>query len=190
MSSNLLQKRSFWYSFVILVILSLFLYGLKLDNDISLIEQLKKDLEESNRNLTKSQKLVIDYKNEINNINTLILKKNETISEQRHEINRLNNLLNPYHEFGKNKGKLIIYTSCKNGGKTKVTINGKFKGNLTRYFINGSPDCYGSRYGSVISEIVIAGSHHIKAEDENGRTWDFYVIINEDQCLKQGLCCE
>jgi hypothetical protein len=202
--SSILEKSKFWYSFVAFIIISLFIYGLILNNEESLLKKYKKENAQLLVDIKNANEIIENRDNSISNLNEELDRKNVIINERNNaienlngrieklniEIKALNDRLNPYHQYGKNKGKLTIYTSCSDGGKTKVYIDGDYVGILDRYFPSGSPNCEYSKTGSVISKTVLSGSHHIKAEDEKKRTWDFYVIVLEDQCKIQGLSCK
>ncbi|HAQ65306.1 MAG TPA: hypothetical protein DCR43_05585 [Bacteroidales bacterium] len=202
--SSILEKSKFWYSFVAFIIISLFIYGLILDNEDSLLKKYKKENAQFLIDIKNANEIISSKENSISNLNQELDRKDVIINERNNaienlnerietlndEINALYDRLNPYHQYGKDKGKLTIYTSCSDGVKTKVYIDGDYVGLLDEYFPSGFPNCEYSKTGSVISKIVLSGSHHIKAEDVQKRTWDFYVIVLEDQCNRQGLTCK
>ena len=92
----------------------------------------------------------------------------------------------PYHTYGKGYGKLVVYTTCSDGGSTSVWIDGEYVGYLDKYQ-NSSVSC--NTLGT-ISKTVLSGSHHIKGKDQSNRTWDGYVTVSEDQCQTYGLTCK
>lgn len=92
----------------------------------------------------------------------------------------------PYHPYGKGKCKIVVYTSCSNGGTTKVWIDGNYAGSFSIYLATGSPSCDGSGF---VSLVTISGKHHILAQDDSNREWDFHITVDEDECEKRKLTC-
>jgi len=93
----------------------------------------------------------------------------------------------PYHEYGKGKGKLLIYTTCTNG-YIEVWVDGVYWGQLIEHYYD-SPNCGQTEY--TLYKTVLTGSHHIRAKNTStGGSWDFHIDLQEDECYPLGLKCK
>ncbi|MGN6177534.1 MAG: hypothetical protein ACTHNW_00020 [Mucilaginibacter sp.] len=88
-----------------------------------------------------------------------------------------------YHPYGKNYGRLTIFKTC-NCYNLKVWIDGAYAGSVQEIYKYGQPSCAQS---GTVSQILLAGKHHIQGKDQEGHTWSFYCTLNEDQCLIRGV---
>lgn len=90
----------------------------------------------------------------------------------------------PYHKYGKGHGHLTIFTSVDDGGMLSVWIDGEQAGSTDKYYPNTNADC--GALGA-INKIVLQGSHHIVAKNQAGRRWEFYTVVDEDNCKIEAL---
>lgn len=149
--------------------------------------------------------------NEINQLNGTISAQANTIAQKETAINKLQNTIaelknqppkiliknqerivykdkpEPYHRFGKNNGRLLVYTTC-TSGYIRVWFDGNYVGELTGHY-SSSPDCNSTDH--TLNKILVAGRHQIKAVNTSTRaTWNFYVTLSEDDCQIQALTCK
>lgn len=200
-TSNILLRPSFWYAFVILVIVVLFIYGMRISQDSSNLTKAQKELEQRTEELTSCNDENELKSKKLSELNNILAGQQQTISEQSNSLSqnqgtiadlqtRLFDLENrpprieyrdkpePYHTYGKGYGKLTIYSECSTCMGIHVTVDGEDWGVLNYYF-SGQPNC---GQDGTISKIVSVGKHHIKGKDKNNYTWDYYTTVKEDKC--------
>jgi hypothetical protein len=93
----------------------------------------------------------------------------------------------PLSSYGIGYGKITIYNECHYAVNTSVFIDGNKVGILEGHFEDNSNVSCG--IAGTISQIIRAGNHIIKAEDEDHRTWSLSVIVKEGSCSIYGLTC-
>ncbi len=205
-SESILLRPSFWYFFIGLVIVVLFIYGMRISQDRTDLTKAKKDLEQRNEELATCKEESEVKSNKISELNKTIRGQQQTITEQSNSISqnettisdlqaRVTDLENrpprieyrnkpePYHPYGKGNGKLTLYKTC-NCYNLKFWIDGEYAGQTKSIFSSYDPSC--GQEGTV-SKIVLAGKHRIQGEDQENHSWDFYVTVTEDQCLVKGV---
>ena len=175
------------------MIIGLFLYGLKMIGDKTELAQTKKALELANEELTKCNQDNATKTVKINKLQRLLERQRNTITQNNNIITQLNdsiymleNGFESYHFYGKGNGKLVVYTTCVDGGNTSVWIDGEYIGLLDKY----QKDIVDCNTSGTISKIVLSGKHHVTGKDQSNKTWDGYVMVSEDQCQTYGLTCE
>jgi hypothetical protein len=119
-----------------------------------------------------------------NQINSLKSKKPQVKTEYKDRI-VYRNKPEPFHQYGKGKGKLVITTGCNNEGNLKVWVDGIFWGSLTKSY-SSFPGCNAT---ASLKKVVISGKHHVEAKSQNS-TWDFYTVVTEDDCNTRYLTCD
>jgi hypothetical protein len=99
--NDLLLRPKFWISFIILVILFLFVYGSLIHTDKSSMSKTKNDLEIAHKTIDENVVEIAKKNEEIYNLNSELNKKNEEISntnpellKKNEEISNLNSELN------------------------------------------------------------------------------------------------
>ncbi|MBD1364570.1 hypothetical protein IDJ77_12190 [Mucilaginibacter sp. ZT4R22] len=196
------------------MIVGFFLYGQKLIKDKTEIAQTKKALlilrdsldncklnlqNCSLENKTKEGK-ISEQQADLKNSSIVALQRDSIITQLNDSIVKLTNKPpeiivqyrdrvfykdrpEPYHPYGKGYGKLTIFKRC-NCYKLRFKIDGEYAGTISQIFSVGDPVC--GQEGT-ISRSVLAGKHHVEAQDNENHLWNFYIIVNEDQCLIKGL---
>ena len=197
--SSVLLKPWFWVFFIIIIIISLYLYGLHILEDRTELTQTKRTLEITSQNLKNctednlaKTKEISEQQIEINRLSASITQNNYKITQLNDSILKLVNRPpeieykdrivykerpETYHPFGKGFGKLSIYKKC-NCYSLDVSVDGVYWGRLTDVFTNS---VYCDQDGA-LTKIVMIGSHHIEGKDEEGHHWNFYATVAEDQC--------
>ena len=136
---------------------------------------------------------------EISNLNSELIKKNKEISilssneikkdYNKNELNYKEEHSTAFHPYGNGNSKITIYSICGNTGAIKIWVDGNYKGTLTKYYLNDSPDCNYSGSGSVVNSIVRSGKHRISARSDDRRSWNFEISVKEDECKPIPLKC-
>jgi hypothetical protein len=208
-TTNFLMTKWFWIIFTIAVFLGLYLYGLKMISDKTEIALTKKALVLANGEMNKYKIDNTSKTSELSELQIKIKQLNNKIIQKENLISKLSDSISvlanrppeivikyqekviykdkpePNHEYGKGNGKLVLYTTCRDGGTLSIWIDGEFVGSLNKYQ-RGSVDCNSS---NTISKVLLSGKHHITGKDKSNRTWDDYLIVDEDECQTHGLTC-
>ncbi|TPN82761.1 hypothetical protein [Aquimarina algicola] len=95
----------------------------------------------------------------------------------------ISNLNSNYLPYGYGNGSITVWTNCGTDGNIKVYLNGTYIGKLTKYFINGIPNC--GELGT-LSVNKPEGIYKIEAKG-NEYSWSGNIKISRDRCLIQGL---
>lgn len=130
----------------------------------------------------------IIYQEKIVYRDTVIYKESPPKIEYRDKIVYQDKIIykeapEPFHPYGKGNGKITLFKAC-NCYHLKIWIDGEYAGQTKIIFSSSKPVCGQS---GTVSKVVLSGKHHITAKDEEGHTWDFYLTVNEDQCLVKGF---
>jgi len=160
----------FWIAFAVLIILSLFIYGLSINKEKSELQKAKLQLSEKNQQLTDC---VLEKRESDAKINEQALKINEQkaiISENEKKISGL-------RAFSSGYGKLTIYSQCTGYSRISVTVDNDYWGTLDYYF-TGQPNC---GQDGTISKFLTVGKHRIRGR-YNRWYWDYYITIEEGIC--------
>lgn len=120
-------------------------------------------------------------------LNSIQDSSNTQLLPKQIQSDTKNNVEEPFHQFGKGNGKILIYGSCPTGGSTKVWIDNNYAGSFDVYMKSGVPSCDDD---SFVSKIVRAGRHHIQTINEEGGSTNFYITLDEDQCIPYGISCD
>ncbi len=202
-AKSFLLKKWLWLLFLIVVIVGLYLYGLKMSEDKTELAESKRALEISKRELqisreqTRLSEIQIEKEGDVlkklndslDKCNNLISKLNDSIYKiemrQREVITKYServvykNTPEPYHQYGKGNGSVTLYKLC-NCYNLKFWIDGEYAGQATDVFESKISKC--GVKGSV-TKAVLAGKHRIQGQDQENHSWDFYVVVQEDECL-------
>jgi hypothetical protein len=128
-----------------------------------------------------SQLIMVPVKDTIIKI---IVKKDTVYIEKPVEKIVYRDRPEPYHEFGKGKGKLVITAGCSTNGTIEVWVDGEYWGGLTKSYFT-APGCDATES---LSRRVLIGKHHVKAKGQPS-SWEFYTIVTEDDCNVRYLTC-
>jgi hypothetical protein len=91
---------------------------------------------------------------------------------------------NPY---GDGNGQVTIYHNCSTCTNVQVSVDGYNVGDLNAYFnSNQIPTCGAATSGSIIKNLS-KGNHLITAKDDNGDSWQGYVMVQESACQDYAL---
>lgn len=209
---NVFSKPGFWILFVIGIVIALYMYGVKKIGDKSELGQarislvsLRQDLQNCNAENQNRASSIATLEDQIKTQNTTISELNKSISELRDSLYLIlstpppvvtkyedrviyTERPEPYHQYGKGNGRLLVYTSCTTG-YIRVWIDGQYWGELkSHYNDNFTPEC--NQTDGTLTNILSAGSHRIEAEDQSSNSkWSSYITISEDQCYKDRLTC-
>jgi len=209
-NSKILEKPFFWYIFICLVVIALFVYGMKLDSNKTIFNTLKIDLQESKVELNEYKKLNANLNSSNDSLIDLVSELNQDITELRissgileDSISYLNSIppkietqyidrvvyRNKYIEktyiYGKGNGKISLYNSCSNSGILKIWINGNYAGSLNKYYTS-STSCPTS---SAITKILPAGRHRVYITNGRNTSKEYQVYIQEDRCKTEQVRC-
>jgi len=91
---------------------------------------------------------------------------------------------NPY---GTGNGQVTIYHTCSDCRNVKISIDSYYSGTLTKYYLDGSPECGIQSDGGSIVKNLSKGNHIVTAKDDYGNFWSGSVNINESQCKTYAL---
>jgi hypothetical protein len=176
---------------------------LKLEERTSELSNCKKENNSKSNTINDLNKSISNLKITIAEKNELIKQKEISIIELQNELIELKNRPpqviikyqdkyiyrdkpEPNHPYGKGNGQLVIYTTCPDGGKTTIWIDGNDVGYLDKYQ-KGVVDC--NSRGTIV-KTVLSGKHHIMGNDQRNRNWDGYVTVYADECQIYGLTCK
>lgn len=192
--SNILSRLGFWATFIGSVIVVLFIYGIHIDDSKTELQQKRIALKQKEHellrcnqdNILKSEKIqelnrtITNQRNVLSKLAFNISQKEELISKLDNTVRELENKPppEPYHQYGNGNGKLTVYSECNNCPSILVTVDGEDWG-ILKYYFSGEPRC--GQEGT-ITRVVLAGKHHIQGKDSNNRTWNYYIIVREDNC--------
>ena len=201
--------KTFWLIFTIVVIISLYLYGLKMIGDKTEIAQTKKalaskidELETCTTEGNAKAKQIEDLKKTISTQNSTITEQTNSISQKETTIQELQNtvtelqntppkVVTKYQDRTVYKDKPEPYHPYGKGyGKLSIYSECNKCSNIQvtvdgeywgalQYYFNGQPNC--GQEGA-IAKTVLVGKHHIIGKDNNNRTWDYYTTVKEDVC--------
>ncbi len=154
-------------------------------------------IEQLNKTITKQNNTILKQASTISQKESSISELQNTITELENRLPKVVTIYQdrtvykdkpePYHRFGKNYCKLLVYTTC-TSGYIKVWFDGDYVGQLTGHY-SSAPNCNSTDY--TLYKTLTAGKHHIEAENTSTKsTWDFYVTISEDDCYRHGLTCK
>jgi hypothetical protein len=207
-SSEYLSKAWFWYIFIAFVIVVLFIYGSNLNTVKTEVQQMKVQIDSLNqeisvRDTTLMEKngAIISKSSQIKDLEQLRKILRDSIIQLKDSILKLKAIKpevitkyqdrpvylkrpEPYHQYGKGYGRLVIYSVCGNGN-LKIWVDGVYEGTLDKYYTR-DPGCSAS---IAVAKITLAGKHHIQAQDGQGRNWDTYTTVIEDYCKPMPLSC-
>ena len=74
---------------------------------------------------------------------------------------------------------ISFYTNYGQAGKTKIWIDGSYKGYLNSYFSNGTPNCGQS---GTLKIPLTSGTHSYRAEDNAGFYWEGTFTTSSNNC--------
>ncbi len=160
-------------------------YSPELSKKNDIISNLNSELNKKNREISNLNSELTKKNKEFSILHSNDIKKDNT----RNDLNSKEEQSITSHIYGNGNSKITIYSICGNTGAIKIWIDGNYKGNLNKYYLNDSPDCNYSGRGSVVNSIVQAGKHHISARSDSGRSWDFDISVKEDECKRIPLKC-
>ncbi|SRX74755.1 hypothetical protein [Aequorivita antarctica] len=209
-NKGILEQPFFWYIFIALVVSGLFFYGIKIDEDRTLLNALKIDLKNSSDELKRYKTLEKQLNGSNDSLELIVSAKEENITELRKDIKILSDSIEYLHSlppkikkeyvdrvhyrdnyvektniYGKNKGKISIYNSCSSSGRLNVYINDSYQGSLNRYYPN-SVNC---PTNSAITKILPVGWHKIYITNGRNTSMSYNVYINENNCQTEKIRC-
>lgn len=157
------------------------LNGASESNKISSTELKESELEKFRDSISF---LLIKIDSLENAVRTLKNRKDSIVYKEKKIIEKVPDYIyiekQEHYRFGKDKGKIIIYSNKPNGS-CEVYIDGDLVGKLKRYYSVGKPDCNSNDPSAEINLIVTAGKHHIEFKNYNS-TREFYTEVIESEC--------
>jgi hypothetical protein len=203
MDSGLLTRPGFWYTFIALIIVTLFVYGIHIEDEKTELQQTQDALERASLHLSECQSTIQGKTHRITVLNNNISAKNTRLRELENRVAELwdsirlyknrppdtiiriiektvyRNRPASYHPYGKNRGKLTLYKSC-NCYDLDIWIDGQYWGTIRTLYTESAPNCGQS---GTLSKEVSSGYHHLQAKDKEGHSWKDYLYVKEDECL-------
>jgi len=207
-SSEYLSKAWFWYIFTALIVVVLFIYGSNLNTGKTEMQQMKFQIDSLNREinmrdtiLTEKNSALISKSSQIKDLDQGVKTLLDSIRLMKDSVLKLKAIKpevitkyqdrpvyiqrpEPYHQYGKGYGRLVIYSVCVIGN-LKIWVDGVYEGTVDKYYTR-DPGCSAS---AAVAKIVLAGKHHVQAQDGQGRNWAAYTTVTEDYCKPTPLSC-
>ncbi len=126
-----------------------------------------------------------------NTVITLKKKKDTIIYKEKIIVEKVPEYIyrekQEHYRFGKDKGKIIIYSVCDPRTIRQIFIDGKSVGSISKYYTNGRPNCNSNDSSAKVNLIISSGKHHIEIKDKTN--WEFYTDIKENECNFVPLGC-
>jgi F0F1-type ATP synthase membrane subunit b/b' len=213
---SFLLKPIFWVAFIIFVLAAMFLYGMSLVKDNTLLAQALRDLaaahteietlkhsnSQISTDLSKQTEKLQSANQQLAEAASRLTEQERTLAERSQQLEQNEKDLGQYREQLADRDRRLADLSQRvstlhpyGKGQGILTVYNKCQCSNLRVWIDGqfggeaSQPYSTATCGAIgaMTAIMMAGNHRITAIDSRGRRWEVDVAIQEDTCLAQGL---